>query len=274
VSLPSASVIVRAHNSRVALERLLPALRRQTVAPELVVVDSGSSDGSQEVAARLADRVLDLAPGTYSPGRSLNLGAANAAGEILLPFSSHCHLPVDDWIRRCLAHYSRGDVAATNGAQRDPAGQPLAGVLYQDGRHAKAHPEWGFSNHASSLRAAVWREHPFDEELQTAEDRLWAIDVTAKGWVIAHDPALLVSQEHRYKMGTVNFFRRERHELVVIGSNVAMPAYPLTTLVRDWWVDVPENRRSPYVYRFLNYRRTAGMIGKYLGHRQARRIRR
>jgi rhamnosyltransferase len=275
VSLPSASVLVRAQDSRADLERLLPALRSQTQAAELVVVDSGSRDGSLAVAARLADRLVRLRPGSYSPGRSLNLGAASAAGEILLPFSAHCRLPAVDWIERCLKHYSRSDVVATNGALRGADQRRLSGVFYQGAEHARAHPDWGFSNHASSLRAAAWREHRFDEELRTAEDRLWAIEVTARGWVIAHDPALLVSQEHRYRQGTANFFRRERRELIVIGANVAMPDYPLSNLVRDWWNDLPAAGRYPKtVHRFLNYRRTAGMLGKYLGHREARRIRR
>jgi glycosyltransferase involved in cell wall biosynthesis len=275
VPLPSASVIVRAHDSRADLEQLLPALRRQTVAAELVVVDSGSRDGSQAVAERRADLVLELARGTYSPGRSLNRGAAQAGGEILLPFSSHCRPPSDDWIERCLSHYSRPDVVATNGASRDAGKRPLSGVFHQDGGHARAHPNWGYSNHASSLRAEAWRDHPFDEEVRTAEDRLWAIEVTARGWVIAHDPALCVSQEHRYKQGTVNFLRRERRELIVIGANVAMPAYSFNSLLRDWWSDVPSNDRYPRpVHRFLNFRRTAGMLGRYLGHREARRIRR
>ena len=273
MSLPSASVIVRAHDSRDDLEQLLLLLRGQTAAAELVVVDSGSRDGSVDVSARLADQLLQPEAGTYSPGRSLNLGAANASGEVLMAFSSHCRPPADDWIERCLAHYSRADVVATNGAARDPDKRPFE-VFFQDGAHARANPQWGFSNDASSFRAAAWREHPFDEEVRTAEDRLWAIDVTARGWVIAHDARLCVSQEHRYQHGTANYFRRSRRELIVIGSNVAMPPYPLSSLVRDWWTEAPANDRyPPSVHRFLNYRRAAGLLGIYMGHREARRNR-
>jgi rhamnosyltransferase len=275
MSLPSASVIVRALDSRADLQALLPVLRRQTVAAELVVVDSGSRDGSVEIATSLSDRLLHLAPGTYSPGRSLNLGAGNASGEVLLALSSHCRPPAEDWIERCLRHYARPDVGATNGASRDPQGRPLAGIFYQDGAHARANAHWGFSNHASSFRAEAWREDPFDEELVTSEDRLWAVGATARGWVIAHDPLLCVGQAHRYKQGVPTFFRRERTEMLVIGANVAIPPYPFSDLVRDWWSDVPRNDRyPPSVHRFLNYRRAAGLAGRYLGHRQARHIRR
>jgi rhamnosyltransferase len=274
VPLPSASVIVRAHDSRADLEELLPALRRQTVAAELLVVDSGSRDGSLEVAAGLSDRVLRLQPGTYSPGLSLNVGAESATGEVMFAFSSHCRPPLEDWIERSLAHYARADVVATNGSPRGPDRCLFAAVFYQDAAHARANPHWGFSNHASSWRASVWREHRFDEEVRTAEDRLWAINVTGRGGVIAFDPSLGVSQAHRYKHGTPAFFRRERRELIVIGANIALPPYAFSSLIRDWWGVIPEDRHSTAFHRFVNYRRAAGMIGQYLGHREARRIRR
>ena len=274
VATPSASVIVRARDSRAELEALLPLLRRQTMSAEVVVVDSGSRDGSLEVAERLADRVIRLEAGTYSPGRALNTGAREATGEIVFAFSSHCRPPSDDWIERSLAHYERPDVAATNGSPNGPDHRPFEGVFYQDSAHARTHPQWGFSNHASSWRQSVWREHHFDEEVTTAEDRLWAIDVTARGWVIAFDPSLSVELEHRWKHGARNFMRRERRELIVIGSHAAMPPYTFAMLVSDWWRRIPDDRHSTAFHRIVNYRRAAGLIGKYLGHREARRTRR
>ena len=274
MALPSASVIVRAHDSRPDLEELLPALKRQTVAAELIVVDSGSRDGSLEVAEQLSDRVLRLKPGTYSPGRSLNLGSDHARGDVIFAFSSHCRVPREDWIELSLELYARDDVAGTNGSPRGPDQQPFAEIFYQDAAHAKAHPQWGFSNHASSWRASVWREHRFDEEVTTAEDRLWAIQVTAKGWVIAFDPRLWVETEHRWKQGAANYFRRERRELIVIGGSTAMPPYTFSMLASDWWRRLPRDRHSAAFHRFVNYRRAAGLVGKYLGHQEARRIRR
>jgi rhamnosyltransferase len=274
VGLPSASVVVRAQDSTGHLEQLLPMLRRQTVNAELVVVDSGSRDGSQALAQRLADCVIELEPGSYSPGRSLNVGAARAAGEVIFALSSHCRPPDESWIERALGHYGRPDVAATNGSPNGPDGSPFGGVFYQDAVHARSHPEWGFSNHASSWRASVWAEHRFDEEVTTAEDRLWAIEVTTAGWVIAFDPSLWVEPEHRWKNGARNFMRRERRELIVIGSHAPLPPYSGRLLMHDWWTRLPEDRHSSAFHRFVNYKRAAGLLGKYLGHREARRIRR
>lgn len=269
-----ASVIVRAGNSRAHLEQLLPLLRKQSVPLELIVVDSGSSDGSSQLARRLADHVVPLAPGTYTPGRSLNAGAAVASHEVMFALSSHCRPPDREWVRRTLSHYTDARVAATNGSPCGPDGRPFSGVFLQDAEHARTHPHWGFSNHASSWRAAAWRELPFDEEVTTAEDRLWAIEMTARGWAIAFDPSLWVEPAHRWKHGALNFLRRERRELIVIGSYAALPAYTRPMLVRDWWRQIPEDRHCATFHRMLNYRRAAGLVGKYLGHAEARRTRR
>ena len=274
VASPSASVIVRARDSRAELQTLLPLLRRQTVSAELIVVDSGSRDGSLEVAARLADRVLQLEPGTYSPGRALNRGALEATGDVVFALSSHCRPRSDDWIERSLTHYERPDVAATNGSPKGPDDQSFEVVFYQDAAHARAHPQWGFSNHASSWRQSAWRENHFDEEVTTAEDRLWAIEITGRGWVIAFDPGLWVQMSHRWNRGARNFLRRERRELIVVGSQVALPPYTFAMLVSDWWRRIPDDRHSTAFHRLINYRRAAGLIGKYLGHREARRTRR
>jgi rhamnosyltransferase len=274
MTLPSASVVVRTHESRDHLNALLPLLRRQSVDAELIVVDSGSLDGSRELAARLSDRLVELEPGTYSPGKALNAGAEHASGEIVFALSAHCRPPDDRWIERSLAAYGRPDVAATNGSPCGPDGAPFDGVFFQAAEHARGHPDWGFSNHASSWRAAVWHKHRFDEELTTSEDRVWAIEVTAAGWLIAFDPTLWVQPEHRWKQGARSFMRRERRELIVIGSHAPLSPYTRPMLLSDWWQRIPEDRHSTAFHRFLNYRRAAGLLGKYLGHREARRIRR
>ena len=69
-----ASVIVRCRDEVRTLERTLESLRRQTVDPEIVVVDSGSSDGSLEVARRYADQLIEIPPETFTFGHALNVG--------------------------------------------------------------------------------------------------------------------------------------------------------------------------------------------------------
>ncbi len=160
-------------------------------------------------------------------------------------------------------------MAATNGIQGFPDGSPVLAPFFQDAGHARANPFWGFSNHASSWRAAAWEELPFDERMDYAEDREWSWRVLDAGWVIAFDPELWVDISHRWR-SSPEFFRRELRAARAIATFAPLPPYRLTDAVREWWGQIPQDRR-PALYHRLNYRRAAGLAGKYAGLRSTRR---
>ena len=265
---PAGSVIVRSKDSARTIEAALGSLRRQTVQLEVVVVDSGSTDGTVEIARRFADRLVEIPAGTYNSGHALNLGVEHASGEILFALSSHCILPHDEWVERALAMYERDDVAAAGGNATTPYDEPLRDTWYQRMEDVRANPFWGFSNHASSWRRAAWSEHRFLEG-PTAEDKEWAKRVLEAGWTIAFHPALVVEQRHRWRAGALAYFKRERAEQGAVARNVWMPDYGLRDVVREWMTP-PDNEHSA-LFHLLNYRRAAGLLGKYIGIREARR---
>ena len=159
---PRASVIVRARDEAAGIERALTSLRNQTVPVEILVVDSGSTDGTLEIARRMADRVIEIAPEDFTYGGALNIGAEAAAAPVHFALSAHCSADRADWVERSLAHYEQADVAATCGIAY--AGRKrLAGPLLLRGVEPGGESAWGFSNHACSWRADVWREHRFDD---------------------------------------------------------------------------------------------------------------
>ena len=123
-----------------------------------MVVDSGSTDGTVEIARRWCDRLIEIPSERFTFGHALNLGAEAASAPIHFAISAHCWPERSDWIERSLQHYEQPEVAATNGARYGPDESPLRDAFYQDAATALAHPLWGFSNHAASWRAAVWRD--------------------------------------------------------------------------------------------------------------------
>ena len=266
---PRASVIVRCKDEEKLIERALVSLRRQTVEPEIVVVDSGSRDGTLEIARRYCDQLIEIPAESFTYGYALNVGARSATAPVHFALSSHCHAHREDWIERSLAHYERSDVAAVNGYHALPDGTPLEGVFYQDAAHARTHPFWGLSHHASSWRASVRQEHPFNEELPWAEDREWAIRATAAGWVIAHDPAVSVDMSHAWRTPRETF-RRQRLGTLTIAGFVDLPEYGLRDCVREWWSQFPDDLHSRWLYR-LDPRRAAGIAGRYAGMRASER---
>ena len=120
-----ASVIVRAKNEERFIGRALEAVRRQTVNAEVIVVDSGSTDRTLEIAGQHADSVIEIPPENFSFGRALNVGARAASAPVHFALSAHCFPPRPDWIERSLAHYRRDDVAGAAGSPALPDGRPL-----------------------------------------------------------------------------------------------------------------------------------------------------
>ena len=51
-------------------------------------------------------------------------------------------------------------------------------------------PFQGLSSHAGSWRASLWERFPYNESMESAEDREWSWRVLKEGWVIALDPEL------------------------------------------------------------------------------------
>jgi glycosyltransferase involved in cell wall biosynthesis len=266
-----ASVIVRAKNEGATIGRTLGALRSQTVRPEIVVVDSGSIDGTLEIARDQADQLIEMPEREFTFGRALNIGAGSSSAPFLFALSAHCVPPGADWIERSLALYERDDVVATNGGTRLPDGTPIEGTFYQDEDFMRAHPAWGFSNHASSWRRSAWERFPFDESLEAGEDKEWALRVLdGTGWVIGYRADLMVAMDHRWRAGARAYFRRNRKEMRALTRIAKLPRYRGRDLARDWWRDLPDDRHAAFAHRFMNYVRLAGLLGRYWGSRDAR----
>jgi glycosyltransferase involved in cell wall biosynthesis len=265
-----ASVIVRCRDKAGTLERALTSLRRQTAEVEIVVVDSGSQDGSLEIAQRLCDRLVEIPPESFTFGYALNVGARAASTPFHFALSAHCYAERDDWIERGLRHYERPDVAGLIGYRELPDATPLTEPFYQDAAHQHANPFWGFSNHASSWRGNVWERYPFNEHLGAAEDREWAFRVLDDGWLIVVDPLLHVDFSHVWRSGLREHFVRQRGSARAIASFAEVPPHRMRDGLKEWWAGMPDRRHSRWLHR-LDYRRMVGLAGKYAGLRQAAR---
>jgi hypothetical protein len=51
------------------------------------------------------------------------------------------------------------------------------------------------------IRRSVWARHPFNEELNGLEDRMWAKQVVAEGQVIVYEPLASVFHHHGIHQG-------------------------------------------------------------------------
>lgn len=269
---PQASVIVRTRDSERTLARALASVRSQTVAAEIVVVDSGSRDATLAIARAQADRVIEIPPERFTFGHALNVGAAAARAPFHVAVSSHVTLPDDGWLERALAQYAREDVAGTSGAATRPASaEPLTATFHQTLADALATPYWGFSNTASSWRAAVWEQLPFDERLEACEDKEWALRALGAGWTIAVDPRLRVADGHRHAPGLRHLYRRTRREAEAIASFTPLPAATRRALLREWWRGASGAGAYARARQRLSPPRLVDLLARHHGQRAATR---
>jgi rhamnosyltransferase len=269
VSAPQISVVVRAKDKVGTIGETLAALRRQSVEAEVIVVDSGSTDGTLEVAQQWADRVIEIPAASFSYGGALNAGAEAATAPVHAALSAHCVPESDTWLEDSLRRYDRDDVAATNAALVSPLGVPIEGTYLQALEDVVVDPTWGFSNHASTWRADVWAELPFREDLGACEDKEWSWRVLAAGWTIAYAPELAAPMAHRRSAGLTPLYQRITREAQAMVSLGAAEPLSGTAALRAWWSSFPSPSTKPTAVRRLSPYRMAELAGAWRGSRLA-----
>lgn len=201
---PSVSVVIRAKNEvRFIGETLEAIFRPGTLEPcQVVVVDSGSTDGTQAIVQSFPAQLIQITPAEFTYGYALNLGVANVDAEIVATLSAHS-LPANvDWLRELLQPFTTPRVAGVYGRQLPRAnatilellGMRLTGVLSETPRLLDTRPL--FSNANGAFRRSLWLDHPFDENIGGAEDIAWVRTMQERGYVIAYQPAAAVYHSH------------------------------------------------------------------------------
>ena len=197
-------VVIRTLDESQHIGECLDVLARQHGGHDLdvVVVDSGSTDDTVEIARSRGVRIVELAPDEFDYSSALNVGIESVAGDVVLSLSAHA-IPVDaDWLDHMLAPFADPAVAGVSSRQ-----VPWPGAQWHE-VHRLRHqfPPRGytvdretsativFSNAASAVRRSVWREHPFT--LPAAEDLDWARRVIQAGWRIAYEANSSVYHSH------------------------------------------------------------------------------
>lgn len=215
------SIVIPVKDGGGDLRRLLEAIATQQAPEEveIVVVDSGSSDGSPELARSHGARVEEIAPEEFNHGATRNLGAELANGDVLVFTSQDAYPEHPDWLARLVTPLADPGVAGVYGRQlahhgASPPERYFMDFLYgPDARRqtARARAELSmettlFSNANAAIRRAVWKEFRFIDDIVMSEDQEWSGRVLLAGWSIVYEPAAAVRHSHPYTLGGA--FRR------------------------------------------------------------------
>jgi glycosyltransferase involved in cell wall biosynthesis len=215
---PRASIVVRCYNEAEHIGKLLHGISEQTVDDyEVVLVDSGSTDGTIEIAEEFGvDTVTYIDPEDFSFGRALNYGVEAADGEFCVIASAHVYPKREDWLERLLEKFADDDVALVYGKQRGNDVTTFSeNQIFKQWfpEHDIEHQPHPFCNNANAaIRRDVWEEFPYDEHLTGLEDVDWAKRVQKAGYEISYAAEAEIIHVHDESARQVfNRYRREAY---------------------------------------------------------------
>lgn len=278
------SIVVRTLNEARHLPDLLAAIAAQDSAGlevETVVVDSGSSDGTQQIAQQAGCKLVHITRDEFSFGRSLNRGCEAASGDIFVMISGHC-VPTDrQWLRQLCGPIVDGAVQYAYGRQIGGTESRFSECrIFEKYYPLKSRvPQQGFfcNNANSALARSAWQVHRFDEELTGLEDMELAKRLVAGGGKVGYVAEACVYHYHLESWVQV----RRRFEREAIALQKIMPQihvrrrdtlrYILSSIRHDLRHARAEGaalRRLPEIARY----RLAQYLGSYLGNHEHRRL--
>jgi rhamnosyltransferase len=263
---PLVSVVVRCKDEVADIGRTLDLLAGQTVADrsEVIVVDSGSTDGTVDVVRSAGVRLVEIPAATFTYGGALNTGCELATAPLVVALSAHAFPPDERWLERVVAAFDDETIACAVGYETAPDGGRLDAPIVQDLALARRNPRWGYSNASGAFRTELWHERQFREDMPASEDKEWALHWLERGWRCLVDPALAVEHDHGGESAPLTYQRAFR-EWESLPMYADVDPYGLGAVAREWWRGDPA---WPSAMRArISWRRAAKLAGKYRGLR-------
>jgi rhamnosyltransferase len=204
MSDPLVSIVMRSFNEGWALRKTLPALQGQEYRNwELIVIDSGSTDGSVDlIRAAQPAHFVQIQPSEYNPSRVMNHGMRLSRAEQVLFLNADATPQGAEWLRPLARALLDPKTAAAFGRQ---VARPDCRAVFANDYERCFGPEresacWDhfFSMVSSGLRKDVWAKRGFREDLQYAEDDEYTRWCRAQGYAVVYVGESVAMHSHNY----------------------------------------------------------------------------
>jgi rhamnosyltransferase len=215
-----ASVLIPTYNAGDEFAAVLDAITGQQAGfgYEVLLVDSGSTDGTMELARRHSARVLSIPKAKFSHGGARNYGISEARGEYVA-MTVQDAIPSDEhWLAKLVENMARDERVAGVYSRQIPRPDCNPFSRYALEHHFTNRPERHeqeiedltsyeslspmqkletivFDDVSSCVRRSVWKEHPF-RPVSFGEDLDWSERVLKAGHKIVYEPASAIVHSH------------------------------------------------------------------------------
>lgn len=201
---PQVSIIIRSFNEGWALRETLAGVAAQEFrAWELIVIDSGSTDGSVDLIRQAEPaRFIQIQPHEYNPSRVMNHGMRLARAPRAVFLNADATPQGRRWLRPLVEALEDARTAAVYGRQIPrPDCQAVYAHDYERcfGRNRES-DAWDhfFSMVSSGIRKDIWQRRGFSERMQYSEDDEYTRWCRAQGFRVVYRPESVVMHSHNY----------------------------------------------------------------------------
>ncbi len=227
--MPGISLVIPIKNGKETIQKCLEGwlAQKESECPEIIVIDSGSTDGSVELAKEYPVKLIQIPPDQFNHGDTRNLGAAEATGDFVL-FTVQDAWTTDRLVlERMAQHFKDPEVVGVCGQQivpHDEDKNPVAWFRsysepvprkyqYTPLTYQNLPPEQkafvaGWDDVIAMYRKSYLLEHPF-EYTNFSEDLKWANHALADGKALVFDYRNRVNHYHHE-----NFNYRYRRQFI------------------------------------------------------------
>lgn len=213
-----ASIVIPTKNAGPEFRQTLDAIRRQTLKSEIFIVDSGSTDGTLQLATDFGAHITTIAPETFNHGATRNLGVGQTRTPFCIMLVQDAVPVGDEWLETLLSPFCDNRVVGVT-AQQVPRADSNAVARWQveyrirflgDRPRVQEVCDWehfldlgfqerlrlaSFDNVCSGIRRSFWETHPF-RPVSFAEDLDWGMHAIKAGFRLVYSPDAQVIHSH------------------------------------------------------------------------------
>jgi rhamnosyltransferase len=294
-------IVIPTRNAGPVLAEVLEAIAAQEgpFQPEVIAIDSDSSDGTLECLKQHRARILSVRSGTFNHGETRNEALTHARGEFAVLLVQDAVPASKGWLASLVEPMHGDSSIAGTFARQLPAVRasritthyltqwiagredsrvvgPLTAESLARMSPSERHAVCAFDNVCSCIRLSAWDAHRF-AATPIAEDLQWARDVLLAGYKLAYVPGATVWHSHERSIA----YELQRTYLVHqrLESIFGLATVPtIGSLLRAMATTIPANARiaaqePSHAIRAMLRGAALGVaqpLGQYLGARSVR----
>lgn len=205
------SIIIRTKNEEKWLGVVLERLNSQTYKNfEIIIVDSGSTDKTLNIAKKFNTRIIEIPQREFSYPHALNIGCENSKADKYFVFLSAHSIPISKtWLSDGIKDFTSDKIMGVYGMMQALPDGSIFEKIYWNSLKVFLYRFFGWKKEISHsgmgvlgfthaiIRRDLWEKHKFDENYGAGgEDGEWSSYWFERGYKVIKDSNFSVAHSH------------------------------------------------------------------------------